>query len=507
VVAIAIVTNGAPRMLHCAFGSLAGRLIPSSAVALLLCHYATIGSAHAGGPADPVGVQQSVGHDSTLDAAIAIYPDDDIQRQVDASAPGSTFVLKSGVHRLQTIRPRAGDVFLGEPGTILSGARPLTTFSRSGNYWVATGQTQQGVQHHGACQPGYPRCTFPEQLFFDSEGLQHVGSLGEVGPGKWYFDYDADAIYFGDDPTWHRVETSVTATAFAGTADNVTISGLTIERFANVAQQGAIDGGRQSGWVVTDNEVRWNHGTGIRVGGHAVVRRNYVNNNGQLGLSGSGPDILVEHNEIYLNNRARYFSRWEAGGAKFVATTNLVVRGNFSHGNGGPGLWTDIDNLNTLYEYNTSEDNELMGIYHEISYAAIIRHNIVRRNGFGYPDWIAGAGILVAGSPNVEIYGNLVEGNADGIGAVQQARGAGAYGPYELWNLWVHDNVIVSGEGWTGLVEDVGDVACFISRNNRFENNHYQLGSRPFYFTWMDSELSEAQWDSYGQDTGGTFLR
>jgi parallel beta-helix repeat protein len=473
-----------------------------SGAAAVDAHHVTASGAHR--PVRPPVRDQEA---AATDAAVVIYPGTDIQRQVDASAPGSTFLLKSGVHRMQTIRPKEGDAFLGEQGTVLSGARPLTDFVRSGSYWVATGQTQQGIQNHGVCQPGFPRCTFPEQLFFDSEGLQHVASLGELGPGRWYFDYDADRIYFADDPTWHRVETSVTAMAFAPTADHVTISGLTVERFANIAQQGAIHGEGRSDWVVTNNEVRWNHGTGIRVGAHAVVRQNYVNNNGQLGISASGADILVENNEIYLNNRARFFTRWEAGGAKFVATSNLVVRGNYSHRNGGPGLWTDIDNVNTLYEYNTTDDNELMGIYHEISDAAVIRNNIVRRNGFGYPDWIAGAGILVAGSPNVEIYGNYLESNADGIGAVQQNRGSGAYGPHELWNLWVHDNVIASTDGWTGMVEDVGDAACFTSRNNHFERNQYRLGPKTFYFTWMDNELTEAGWVAYGQDTVGTFVR
>jgi hypothetical protein len=440
-------------------------------------------------------------------AAIAIYPGDDIQSQVDASAAGSTFLLKTGIHRMQTIRPRSGDIFTGEAGTILSGARVLTDFVRSGDYWVARGQTQQGPHDYGSCQTGVARCTFPEQLYFDSEFLEHVGSLASVGPGKWYFDYDADAIYFWDDPTVHRVETSVTPTAFEPTGDQVTITNLTIEKFANPAQQGAIHGQGRTGWTVTSNEVRWNHGTGIRIGGGSVVRQNYVNSNGQLGIFATGADVTIENNEIYNNNTARYFARWEGGGAKFVETTNLIVRGNYSHRNNGPGLWTDIDNVNALIEYNTSNDNAMMGIYHEISYAAVIRYNTVRRNGFGYPDWIAGAGILIAASPNVEVYGNLVDGNADGIGAAQQNRGVGAFGPHEVWNLWVHDNVITNTLGWTGVVEDVGDSACFTSRNNRFERNQYQLNLKALNFTWMDHEMSVVEWTAYGQDLGSVFDR
>ncbi|MQA28771.1 MAG: hypothetical protein GEU82_02880 [Luteitalea sp.] len=596
---------------------------------------------------------------------IEIQANENIQARVDATEPGSMFLLKAGVHRMQTIRPRNGDVFIGEAGTVLSGARPLTSFTRvasgtratgsayvsdrewtfesngwgpaqrdrsngetagtdgsvlalngqtfakgigvhapsdlrlalaggcssftasvgvddevgplgsvvfqvwadglklydsgvlSGDsgtqdvnvdvsgrndlqllvldagdhshdhadwadaqlscsqpdgYWVATSQTQQGALDHrgGGCQAAHPRCWLPEQLFIDDKALLHVDSLAELRPGTFYFDYDADEIFFADDPVGRRVETSVTPTAFAPTADNVTISGLTIERFASLDQRGAIEGSGRTGWVITSNEVRANHGQGIRVGSHAQVRSNYVHHNGQLGIAAIGEEILVENNEIAFNNTASYFQRWESGGAKFMHTTNLVVRGNFAHHNDGPGLWTDMDCLNTLYENNVAEDNRLMGILHEISYAAVIRDNIVRRNGFGLPDWIAGAGILVAASADVEVYGNLVEGNADGIGGMQQDRGSGQWGPYQVRNLWVHDNVITNSEGWAaGLAQDVdGSTDYFTSRNNRFENNRYELGSATFPFVWMNGDFRTAEeWVAYGQDVTGTFSR
>src|SRR6266498_1093803 len=75
---------------------------------------------------------------------IEIYPGTNIQAVVNANPVGSAFRLKAGVHRMQTIRPRDGDWIGGEPGAILSGARQLTTITRSGSYWVASGQTQQG---------------------------------------------------------------------------------------------------------------------------------------------------------------------------------------------------------------------------------------------------------------------------------------------------------------------------------------------------------------------------
>jgi parallel beta-helix repeat protein len=377
----------------------------------------------------------------------------------------------------------------------------------AGAYWAAPGQTQNGPLF-GSCQDWSSiLCLRTEQLFIDNQPLTMVGSLAEVAPGSWYFDYNGDTIYFGTDPTGRLVETSVTGGAFEPTANNVTISGLVIEKYANVAQKGAIDMLGRTGWVVSNNEVRYNHGAGIRFSARAQVLQNNVHHNGQMGISGTGDSVLIQGNEIAYNNLAWYEVFWEGGGTKFVDTTNLIVRANFAHHNNGPGLWTDRNNVNTLYENNTSEDNAWMGIVHEISYSAVIRNNTVRRNGFSYPDWIAGAGILVAASSNVEVYGNWVELNADGIGAMQQSRGSGPLGPYEISNLWVHDNTIIMSDGWTGLLQDAGDTSYFTSRNNRFDRNHYYLGTNRYYFAWMNAERTETEWRNFSEDVNGTVSR
>jgi parallel beta-helix repeat protein len=213
----------------------------------------------------------------------------------------------------------------------------------------------------------------------------------------------------------------------------------------------------------------------------------------------------VDGNEIAFNNTAQFDPRWEAGGAKFIGSLGMQIRNNYVHDNDGPGLWGDIDNRNMLFENNTCEDNGWSGIYYEVSYGATIRGNVVRRNGGAFPDWIWGAGILVSASSNVEVTGNVLEDNYDGIGGVQQARGAGQYGPYELNNFWVHDNVVTMPRGWTGIVQDIGDRSYFTSRGNRFESNSYYFAPGSLAFTWMDGERSDAEWRRYGQDVNGGF--
>ena len=396
-----------------------------SAAMFLLCSMLPV--AQCGSPAAPDDAGQCVDCDSQL----SVFPGQSIQAAVDSAPPGASLVIKTGVHRLQRVTPKDGQAFLGESGAVLSGAQLLTQFVQQGHTWVAGAQTQEG-QIHGECQAAYPRCSSSEELFLDDVRLRHVGSVSEVGPGTWFFDYAADRIYLGTDPSGRRVETSVTDAAFTGNASGVTIKGLTIEKYASGAQSGAIYGVLGRAWTVEENLIRLNHGYGLSLGPSMQVRNNRLLANGHLGVGGGDyfADIVVEGNEIAHNNEAGFDPGWEGGGTKFWATINLVARGNWVHHNHGPGLWADFENLGMVYENNVVEDNDWAGIFHEISYAAVIRNNTVRRNGFQDPrGWYWRAGILIAASSDVEIYDNTVEDNANGIVGIQQRPGGRGLGP------------------------------------------------------------------------------
>jgi parallel beta-helix repeat protein len=283
---------------------------------------------------------------------------------------------------------------------------------------------------------------------------------------------------------------------------SVTIRGLTIEEYATPTQKGVIENaGGSYGWVVDGNVIRYNGGTGIRADSGWRVVNNVIDHNGQLGLYASGSGILVSGNEISFNNTQGVDSHWEAGGTKFGHTTNLVVRGNYVHDNDGPGLWTDGANVNTLYEQNRVIDNRGPGIDHEVSGAAVIRNNVVEGNGFAWTGWVDGAGILVNSSPDVEVYGNTVRYNNDGIAGIYADRSDG--GP--LKNLWVHDNVIAMNTGQTGVVTNAGNVVFSPEWNNRFDYNTYTLGSGSAYYRWADGEITVEQWKATGQDAHSTW--
>jgi hypothetical protein len=441
---------------------------------------------------------------------VTLAPGSDIQQAVASNPGNTTFVITPGTYRLQQIQPKDGDIFIGQPGAILSGAQLLTTFTRVGNLWAVYGQIQQG-QQNGYCDPQHPACTHPEDLFFDNNPLLHVDNLSSVAHGGWFFDYANHVIYFADDPTGHTVETSTARSAFSGPAQNVTIRGLTIEKYAVPAQMGAIgDQYPGPGWTITNNEVRWNHGAGINMPSGGQANQNYVHHNGQKGMGGSGNNTLVQDNEISFNNWAGFDPNWETGGAKFALTNGLILRRNYVHDNIGPGLWTDIDNINTLYENNVILNNTGPGIQHEISYTATIRYNIVRYNSAAGTSWLWGSQISIQNSQGVEVYGNTVEAmpnGGNGIGIIQQNRGSGAYGPYLAMNNYIHNNTIIYRQGSAGVSGEIADYqspTLVTNGNNRFDYNAYHLVDiSAVHFVWGGWATWSAM-QAAGQELHGT---
>lgn len=442
----------------------------------------------------------------------------DLAAAVRVRPGGTTFCLERGIHRLRRpVVPKDGDKFVGEPGAVLSGARLLRAFVRRGPYWLVRPQWRRNPVTDGRCRSGLGRaCTFANDVYVDDRPLRRVFELRALSPNAFFVDERTRAIVFALNPAGHRIELAVATRAFRGWrtgVDDVTVEGLVVEKFANEAGIGAING--RPSWKVVGNLVRLNHGGGIQDAG--VIRGNVVRDNGQIGVLASYADGQhVVDNEIAFNNYAGYDPRWEAGGVKWVRSRQIVARRNRVHDNRGPGLWTDGSCVDVRLERNVVERNEGPGILHEIGYAAAITGNVVRRNGFGEAGWLDGAGIVVSSSRDVVISGNTVTRNRNGIGIIMTDRGPPSPGmpPHEVEDVSVQGNTIEMQVGETGLVQNVGDTSYFTSRRNRFARNRYVLGCRASYFSWLDptgerayAHLTEAQWVAAGNDADGHFTR
>ena len=439
---------------------------------------------------------------------IVISPTDNASQIVDDAPEGTTFEFLPGVHRRFTVDPKDDTTFIGREGAVLSGAVVLIDATETSEGWRFDGIEFTGVDH-GSCIDNYDGCGLSQDLFFDDVMMWQVTDRQDLDVGTWF--WDGPSIHVFDDPTQRRVELSIDKYAFIGDSDDVTITNLLVEKYATPAQSGAIqaqkpgNGDRGARWLVEDVEIRGAHGAGIRTGDQTIVRRVYSHHNGQMGITVSGgTDVLVEDSEFAFNNIAGFAWGWEAGGSKFTRTHGLIIRGNYAHDNTGPGLWTDIDNVDTLYESNRVFDNTGPGIFHEISYAAVIRNNHVEGNGFGHDSWLWGAGILIAASSDVEVYDNVVINNANGITGIQQKRGSGDIGEYLLARLYVHHNTVTLGDGQMGLAEDADDPGVFTDRDNRFDFNIYEPEVNRSY-RWGGKQLLREAWVAEGQDVNGTW--
>ncbi|MFL5494196.1 MAG: right-handed parallel beta-helix repeat-containing protein [Gemmatimonadales bacterium] len=337
--------------------------------------------------------------------------------------------------------------------------------------------------------------TYYNQQVVPKNGSWFVGEAGSIldGKGTTLFAFDQDTI--GPFPR------------------DVHIKGLVIQHYNSPDQYGAIRAGdlkfgSSTGWVIENCEIRYNEHGGIKLGNKTKVLNSFIHHNKQIGISGGGGDsVLVQGNEISFNNYLKIYPFGNVlGGAKFIKTRWLTVRGNKVHDNQGNGIWTDIANIYALVENNVVTANSGAGIMHEIGYDITIRNNTATKNGFART-WITGAGILISASANATVYGNTVLDNKQGIVGIQQKRTHdGVDYSSNLKNMYVHHNTVrVPSGGISGLSSGVSDLT-YTSRNNRYVSNSYDMGSDTKPFMWLNDRRTKAEWQKYGNDVNGTFF-
>lgn len=431
---------------------------------------------------------------------IDIRPGDNAAEVVTGAPAGAHFHFVSGVHRGVSVMARDGDRFTADRDAVLSGAVVLESFVATDGVWATTSQRGPAAPA-GECRPTTPLCGHPEELFVDGQPVARVLDRSEVGPGSWMLDGEREEVVLGDDPAGRLVELSTSWFGLAGEAEGVVIDGLHFERYANPAQAGVVHMSTGAeGWTITDCKVTQAHGVGVFLTASATVSGCVLTDNGQMGLTGSGNGIVVQENVIARNNRLGFDPGWAAGGAKFAYATNLRVVDNVVFENDGAGLWTDLDCVDVLYEGNEVIDNTGAGIFHEISYAAEIRGNTVMGNGEDSPGWVWGAGIQIAGSSDVVVVDNVVEANRHAIIGVEQDRGSGAFGEYELARISVLQNTI-RDSGQTGIAQDRGAPQVY-ERDHVFDENSY---SGRVGWSWQGGEQSWRDWQGLGHEPAGSF--
>jgi len=276
------------------------------------------------------------------------------------------------------------------------------------------------------------------------------------------------------------------ASAFSGGAANVTLDSIIVQEYSPGRQGAAIQPqSRASGWVVRNVSALRNSWAGLLVADGMKILGGHYNDNDQLGIGGNeatgilldGLDedpTTIDGPELARNHTLHAPCDWEAGGMKWDVG-EVTVRNAYVHDNDCRGLWADINARGALIEHNLIEHNFSDGILYEISQDGVIRYNTIYRNGYGATGWYWDAGINVAASFNVEIYGNHLSGNYNGITGVQQDRQDSTPPQHLLDNLHVYDNLIcATGAGGhpTGVAADNG--ADLEARDISFTRNTIQ---------------------------------
>jgi hypothetical protein len=272
--------------------------------------------------------------------------------------------------------------------------------------------------------------------------------------------------------------------AFSGEATNVTLDSITVQEYSPASQGAAIQPKRHaSGWVVRNVSALRNAWAGLLVADGMKILGGHYNDNDQLGIGGNeATGILLDGldadpatfdgPELAGNHALHVPCGWEGGGMKWDFG-EVTIRNAHVHDNDCRGLWADINARGALIEHNLIENNFGEGIFYEISQDAVIRYNKVYRNGIREAEgWYWDAGILINASFNVEVYGNRLSGNYNGITGIQQDRPDSSPPEHLLDNLNVYDNLIcATGAGGhaTGVGADndadLGDRAISFANN------------------------------------------
>lgn len=470
-------------------------------------------------PSDPGAAERPSGDVPTHTDVLEVEPGDDLQAAAEAAHPGATILLTAGVYREQQVIPRDGQRFIGEPGTILSGARELTTDAFRQDVqgrWYVDAQEQEGLRRGQVGEARPESIRNPEEVFVDGDQrLAPTDDLGDLGPGTFHFDYEADRIYLGDDPrSFEIIETSTTPFAFGGTGvRGVTVENLIVEKYASPVQFGAIGGSPPEqfpyDWTIRRVEARLNHGGGLGIGPGMTIEHADVHDNGQIGIIGHGEDqsndkpgysalVTIRDTRIHRNNVLGFQWRHEAGATKFKAcTSGFLFEGNWVHDNQGSGPWWDNDNYDTTVRDNLVENNLGAGIFYEISYGSTsIIGNVVRGNGVD--DEALAPGIFVSNSEGVEVRGNTVVGSPQGIlGISRRDRD-----PLTT-DLHLEDNTVsLPPDGSTGVdFDDPGLVADITIQGNR-----YHLMDGESAFLWGSRTMDFTGWNQQGWDVDGEII-
>jgi parallel beta-helix repeat protein len=448
----------------------------------------------------PTALARDAVQSNPVSSAVADRPVGSLQALIDAAPPDAVVVVPPGLYR-ETIsihRPITLDGGAAE----IRGSDVWTDWTSQDGRWISADTVPQ-------FDTGWPcveeRCDWPEQVFVDGMPLVQVGDR----PNANQFTVDARRhVILDDDPAGHLVEVTVRRYWMVVDGPDVTIDGFTMRDAATPAQFGALQAKRGADRLIVRN-VTLSDAHAALVSfqdvADAGIYDSDLSRGGELGIQSGGTgttNLTISGNHVYDNNTEGFDAGWEAGGMKVTQAKGLRIVDNDVTGNQGPGVWCDIDCVGPVIEGNRISSNANAGILFEISTGATIEGNMISENGWGYPTWGWGGGIVLSSSSESTVRNNVLAWNADGISVISQDRGSSdADGVHDTM---VVDNTILADpaggymlawlQDWNGAMYD--EKSNNAGRDNRF----WPPATSPCRFDWNGC-LDDI--DSFATTAGG----
>jgi parallel beta-helix repeat protein len=377
---------------------------------------------------------------------VTVLPGQSIQAAVNANPAGTTFILKAGTHTRQSVIPKSGDVFLGEPGTVLDGQGVAYAFSKGGAPYPSN-VTIKGLKVTGY-KPSMQSAAIYAGGYYPNEG-----TTGWVIDGNEVSDTGEYGIRLGNNSrvvnnnVHHNNRLNIAGSANNALVENNEISFGNYQNLNNTNfEAGGTKFAQTDGLIVRGNYVHDNVGVGIHMDENNInttIESNRVVQNGSEGVAIEISYATIIRNNTVTNNgwkdpRNRYTYLWNAG-IGVHASQNVEIYGNTVSGN-----YAGI----VAIEQNRSTDKAVYGAH------------IVQ---------------------NLYVHNNTITQNT-----LPRTSGALSVG--------------------AGIATDIaGNTAVFTSRNNRFVANTYYTTGNPQPFAWQFGTRTVSLWKGYGLDAGGTF--
>jgi parallel beta-helix repeat protein len=332
------------------------------------------------------------GGGTTPISGTVINPGDSIQSAVNANPEGTKFVIKAGVHRRQSIRPKSGMSFIGEAGAVLDGEKA----------------TPQAIVAHGA-----RNVTVRGLRITNYVPPNLTGAVDGVDSQGWVVE---------DNEIDHNSNGSARAYGlFIGSNWTVRNNKIHHNGWIGITGWECVDN------VIEGNEVYANPGTSFTdtIGdtgniklygcGNIVVRNNYVHDSPRFGIwfDRSRPNITIENNRVVNHGEAGIW--YEVSYRGTIRGNRVENAGYLSRYSGGwlRGGGIQITNSPDVSVLNNTVSSSLNGI--------------IGLNADGYYDGKYGASVL----KNLLVQGNTVIMPKGQTGI---AANAGGDAPYDSWN-------------------------------------------------------------------------